>query len=95
MTNILDEQYIKEKEFQQIIFDDKEIQKGIVESIFDISGISLEFDRETEFINGITSDFTLIDRAKNEIFSILECKRPDIGVTEYVRGIGQLLQYEY
>lgn len=95
MSNLLDEQYIKEKEFQQIIFDDKEIQKGIVESIFDTSGIFLEFDKETEFINGITSDFTLIDRSKNEIFSILECKRPDIGVTEYVRGIGQLLQYEY
>ena len=30
----------------------------------------------------------------NEIRAIIECKAGDIGVTDYVRGIGQVLQYK-
>ena len=45
------------------------------------------------YLNGIRADFTLI--ADNEIWSIIECKAGSIGVNDYVRGIGQLLQYEY
>jgi hypothetical protein len=49
---------------------------------------------EVQFINGITADFALYDNFGNMI-SIIECKGDDIGVTEYVRGIGQITQYEY
>lgn len=49
---------------------------------------------EIQFINGITADFCVYNN-NNEILSIIECKGDDIGVTEYVRGIGQILQYEY
>lgn len=49
---------------------------------------------EVQFINGITADFALYDNSGNMI-SIIECKGDDIGVTEYVRGIGQITQYEY
>lgn len=49
---------------------------------------------EVQFINGITADFCVFDK-DNKINSIIECKGDDIGVTEYVRGIGQIMQYEY
>ena len=48
---------------------------------------------EDRYINGITADFTLI--YDNSIRAIIECKAWDIWVTDYVRGIGQVLQYEY
>ena len=48
---------------------------------------------EVQFINGITADFAIYDNGK--IVSIIECKGDNIGVTEYIRGIGQITQYEY
>ena len=59
--------------------------------------IDCKFSRivpEVKFINGIKADFALYDN-KEQIVSIVECKGDDIGVTEYVRGIGQITQYEY
>ncbi|GAA7553402.1 hypothetical protein JP0020_04830 [Helicobacter pylori] len=32
---------------------------------------------------------------KNKVRAIIECKGGAIGVSEYVRGIGQIFQYEY
>ncbi|WP_459099677.1 hypothetical protein [Helicobacter pylori] len=49
--------------------------------------------RENAYINGITADFTLFER--NKVRAIIECKSGAIGVSEYVRGIGQIFQYEY
>lgn len=49
---------------------------------------------EVQFINGITADFAMYNN-EGQIISIIECKGDDIGVTEYVRGIGQITQYEY
>ena len=81
-----------EKDFVQLIVDNKNIQKYILD-ILELK--SATFYKETTYINGITSDFTLIDENKKEILSIIECKRANINVTDYVRGIGQLFQYEY
>ncbi|MBM7641796.1 hypothetical protein [Streptococcus loxodontisalivarius] len=81
-----------EKEFQELIYSNKDIQGSIV-SLLNFPDSS-KFEREIEFINGITSDFIIYDTNK-EMKAILECKRADIGVTEYVRGVGQLFQYEY
>ncbi len=44
--------------------------------------------REDAYINGITADFTLFE--KNKVRAIIECKGGAIGVSEYVRGIGQI-----
>ncbi|GAA8304130.1 hypothetical protein HpKG86_01240 [Helicobacter pylori] len=49
--------------------------------------------REDAYINGITADFTLFER--NKVRAIIECKSGAIGVSEYMRGIGQIFQYEY
>jgi hypothetical protein len=48
---------------------------------------------EDKYINGIIADFTLF--YDDLVRAIIECKAGDIGVTDYVRGIGQTLQYEY
>lgn len=94
MNSLPEFELIKEREFQREIEVNETIRRGIAESIFDDANTIFEFNREVEFINGITSDFIMSDQNR-EIVSIIECKRPDIGVTEYVRGIGQLFQYEY
>ena len=91
-----DAEITPEKKFQDLIACTPCIKDGIIETLFptisDYNNIS--FEKEVEFINGITADFILIN--KDEILlSTIECKRADIGVTEYVRGVGQLLQYEY
>ncbi|WP_441710986.1 hypothetical protein [Helicobacter pylori] len=66
------------------------IQKGIC-SVLDYKDFKLL--REDTYINGITADFTLFER--NKVRAIIECKSGAIGVSEYVRGIGQIFQCEY
>lgn len=85
------EKIMAEKEFQNKIKNNISIQKSIFE-ILNLSNNCVLIN-EVEFINGITSDFIICD---NDIIkAIIECKRADIGATEYVRGVGQLYQYEY
>lgn len=83
-----------EKEFQHYIYKNLEVQQGIKE-ILELEATQYDFQQEIEFINGITSDFILIDKSAKKIGAIIECKQANIGVTDYVRGIGQLLQYEF
>ena len=72
-----------------------EVQSRVHTNTTNICNLSNSFDlkREDEYINGITADFTVIDEEK--IKSIIECKGGQINITDYVRGIGQLFQYEY
>ena len=84
---------LSEKDFQNRIYNETEIRDNICE-ILNIDSSQCRFYREVEFINGITSDFIICDN-NYEMKAIIECKRADIGVTEYVRGVGQLFQYEY
>ncbi|WP_154465454.1 hypothetical protein [Helicobacter pylori] len=80
--------YRLEKDFQDLIANN--IQKDIC-SVLDYKDFKLL--REDTCINGITADFTLFER--NKVRAIIECKSGAIGVSEYVRGIGQIFQYEY
>lgn len=82
---------LREAEVQTLVKTNKTIQKDIA-SICNLSD-SFTLKAEDEYINGITADFTVID--DNKIKAIIECKGGQINVTEYVRGIGQLFQYEY
>lgn len=83
--------YISEAEVQQRIVNDKIVQDGILNAL-DVEGHA-EFIREDAYINGITADFSLV--VDDKIRAIIECKAGNINVTDYVRGIGQLFQYEY
>lgn len=82
---------IQEAEVQSRVHTNSTVRNGIA----NICNLSNSFDlkREDEYINGITADFTVIDEEK--IKSIIECKGGQINITDYVRGIGQLFQYEY
>jgi hypothetical protein len=93
-VELLSQELLLEKEFQDRINVSQEIQQGIIDVLFDGNYSVFRFEKEVEYINGITSDFTITGE-NSQLYSTIECKRPDIGVTEYVRGIGQLFQYEY
>ena len=82
---------LEESAVQDLVNGNSIVQDGIKNAL----NISEEvlFIGEDAYINGITADFTLVQG--DVIKAIIECKSGDIGVTDYVRGIGQLLQYEY
>ena len=85
---------IREKYFHDLIIQNHDIQSDLL-SIFNLPPDlqNLNLIHEDQYINGITADFTLV--YNNKIRAIIECKAGDIGVTDYVRGIGQVLQYEH
>lgn len=94
MTQLLNTKEYKSEAFvQELIRDRDDVKKYIIDSLgFKYDG-SERFSREIKFINGITVDYRIIK--DNKIIALMECKSGGIGVTDYVRGIGQLLQYEY
>lgn len=84
---------LPEKQLQQLVIDRAEVREYILDNLgYDYAGDE-RFVPEMQFINGIRVDFKIVKDEK--VIALMECKRGDIGVTEYVRGIGQLLQYEY
>lgn len=89
----LAEDRVREKYIHDLIINEDIIQDDLM-NILDIQDkAKLELIHEDRYINGITADFTL--KHDDKIRAIIECKAGDIGVTDYVRGIGQVLQYEY
>lgn len=94
MTLTTIEENIREKYFHDLIIQNADIQNDLLSAL----GLPAELSRmqlihEDRYINGIIADFTLV--YDNYVRAIIECKAGDIGVTDYVRGIGQVLQYEY
>lgn len=85
--NLLDQ----ESEVHTRVINNYIVRDGIMNAL-GISG-DTKFIHEDEYINGIVADFSII--ANNKIKAIMECKGGHIGVTDYVRGIGQVFQYEY
>lgn len=81
---------MKEAKLQNLIRQKEEIQDNL-KTILAIKDIQLI--PEDTYINGITADFSVL--SQKQIRAIIECKGSDIGVNEYVRGIGQILQYSY
>lgn len=81
-----------EKKFQDAIFQNSQIQQRICECL-SIDFYQSKFIREDRYINGIIADFTIFEN--NIVKAIMECKGADINVTDFVRGIGQIFQYEF
>lgn len=93
-TQILEQENIRERYFHDLIINNNNIKSDLLSILNlpdDLSNLNLI--HEDKYINGITADFTFV--YDNQIRAIIECKAGDIGVTDYVRGIGQVLQYEY
>ena len=82
---------LTEPEVQDLVNANSIVQDGIKNALNITDDVI--FISEDEYINGINADFTLVQ--DDTIKAIIECKSGSINVTEYVRGIGQLLQYEY
>lgn len=83
--------FFSEDQIHDLIVNNEIVQDGIKQALN--FSEDLKFIHEDVYINGITADFTLI--SDNTIVAIMECKSGKINLTDYVRGIGQLLQYEY
>ncbi|MEI6850983.1 MAG: hypothetical protein WCK26_03385 [Candidatus Saccharibacteria bacterium] len=85
--------YVSEAFVQELIRDEPNVKKYIIDNLgYNYDGTE-RFVREVKYINGITVDYKIVK--DNEVIALLECKSGGINVTDYVRGIGQLLQYEY
>jgi hypothetical protein len=94
-VNILDERIDSnsEKYVQNLIINRRDVQEHIIERL------NLEYDSSIKFTKGLSYDNKMLPDIKilrkNEILALIECKGPKINVTDYVRGIGQLFQYEH
>lgn len=81
----------QESEVHTRVINNNTVRDGIMNALGIIGDV--KFIHEDEYINGIVADFSII--ANNKIRAIMECKGGHIGITDYVRGIGQVFQYEY
>src|SRR6266487_3200040 len=82
---------MRESEVHDLIIQDEATRNDILKILN--KSLQTKFIHEDQYINGITADFTLLHDVK--IVAIMECKGSEINVTDYVRGIGQVFQYEY
>lgn len=85
---------MKESEVHQLIMDEETLRSSIL-SLLNIDGkdSKIEFVHEDQYPNGMYADFTV--KKDDEVQAIIECKGSDIGVNDYVRGIGQILEYQH
>jgi len=93
--NILDKRSDKnsEKYVQNQVINNSNLQKYILDNLGIEQSNSIKFTKGLSYANRILPDIK-ISKA-NEVLALIECKGAKINVTDYVRGIGQLLQYEY
>lgn len=82
---------MNEKDIQHLIYNDEIIKQNLLE-LLNVQSTAI-ISREETFINGITVDFMVTE---NEIIkSLVEVKQHNINITDIVRGIGQVFQYEH
>ena len=93
--NILNERVKKDsEEYVQIqVLNNKSLQKHMIDNLGIKYNSSIKFTKGLSYANRILPDVKI--SKGNEILALVECKGEKINVTDYVRGIGQLLQYEY
>ena len=82
-----------EKFLQNKVLNDRNIQRYIIDSLDFEFDENIKFSKGKPYLNRILPDVKI--GLKNEILSLVEIKGSNINVTDYVRGIGQLFQYEY
>ena len=83
-----------ESAIHQLIVEQNNLRNSIL-SLLDIDNVDneIEFVHEDQYPNGLYADFTV--KKGNKVYAIIECKGSDIGVNDYVRGIGQILEYQH
>lgn len=83
---------MEEKTLHDIINSNKNVQEAILLALGGNTD-AYSFISEDQYPNGIYVDFTV--KNKDKVSFILELKGDDIGVTEYIRGIGQVYEYQH
>lgn len=83
----------RENYVHELLIQNSTLQKNIWELLELEDSDRMTLVHEDRYINWIIADFTLL--YDNEIRAIIECKAWDIWVTDYVRWIWQIMQYEY
>lgn len=83
-----------ESAVHQLIIEQPIIRRSIL-ALLDVHSEeeSIDFVHEDQYPNGLYADFTI--KRDNRVIAIMECKGSDIGVNDYVRGIGQILEYQH
>ncbi|OQC11546.1 MAG: hypothetical protein BWX74_00127 [Tenericutes bacterium ADurb.Bin087] len=82
-----------EATLHKIIKENKEVQNRLLE-LLEINENGIVFNSEDQYPNGLFADFSIIENT-NKVRAIIELKGSNIGANEYVRGTGQLLQYQH
>lgn len=83
---------MKEAELHNKIKERLDFQRKICE-LLDIDFETCEFVSEDQFPNGIMVDFTL--KSNGKVKALIELKGDDIGINDFVRGTGQVFQYQH
>lgn len=86
--------FVNEAEVHQLIMDEANLRESIM-SLLDIdsSNSKIEFIHEDQYPNGLYADFTI--KKDDEVQAIIECKSSDITVNDFVRGVGQIYEYQH
>ena len=81
-----------EKDLHRMIQTDKNLQEKLIRCLQLNPKSNFQFISEDQFPNGMMVDFTLtID---DEVKALIELKGDDIGINDFVRGTGQVFQYQ-
>jgi len=81
-----------EKYVQSLVLNDTNIHKYIIDNLGLKYDGAEKFEKGRKYLNNLIPDFKITKN--NEIIALVECKGANINVTDYVRGLGQLAQYE-
>ena len=87
MSELTSENYV-----QNLVMNDQNIKSQILEKL-NISDQQAKFHEKIKHANNLYPD--VIIESQNKIFALIECKGANIGANDFVRGTGQLLQYEH
>lgn len=82
-----------EKFLHNLALTDIDVQKNIISSMDIDYHDGIKFSKCGPYLNRIIPDLKIT--SGDEILALIEVKGPKINVTDFVRGIGQLFQYEY
>ena len=95
MTNLIEKRHPLDSEahIQNLVINNKDVQQHIISNMNLTSLTNIEFSKCKPYINRIIPDIKIVQG--NKLIALMECKGSKINVTDYVRGIGQLFQYEY
>lgn len=90
----MEELFMLEAAVHKLIIEHSSVRNSIL-SLLEVpyKENSVDFIHEDQYPNGLYADFTI--KKDNSVVAILECKGSDIRVNDYVRGIGQILEYQH